>query len=200
MNDIEAAAAGIRGVESRGDYSYQQDVSADGGRDRKIGAYGIIQSKWPALVNSLGYTGADWQDRKMQDVVAKEALQRHYENLGTWELAVVAFRFGAPIARYLKEKGYVEPEAMEADGQARIAEYVRSVRRNDTRTQQPVEGRLKPPDPQAQNSPQLDRSQSIIRDRLIGMRNANRRAKEVDDGNNVEQQQGGDTDIPAATE
>lgn len=200
MNDIDAAASGIRAVESRGDYRYQQDFTADGARDRKVGAYGIVQSKWPTLTESLGYRGAQWQDPKMQDVIAKEALKRHYEQLGSWELAVVAFRFGSPVAQFLKESGYTEPESMESSGYGNVANYVRSVRRSETRIEQPVEGRLKPPEQDPTKSPQLDRAQSIIRDRLVGMRNANRNAKEVSDGSNEDIQQVGDTDVPAATQ
>ncbi len=199
MNGLEGAAAGIRAVESRGDYSYQQDFSADGARDRKIGAYGIVQSKWDGLVESLGYAGAKWDDRKMQDMVANKALQKHYDNLGSWELATIAFRFGTPVAQYFKDKGYTEPKDMEADGYGSIANYVRSVRRSDTRIEQPVEGRLGKQE-QPSVSPQLTKAQGVIRNNLVMMRNANKRAKEVGDGSNTGEQQDGNQDIPAATQ
>lgn len=178
MDTVEQAQQSIRTVESRGNYTHQQGVTVQGQRDRKVGAYGILESKWEGLVDSLGYQGARWDDRKMQDVVAREALTRYHTSLGSWELAVVAFRFGLPVARKLQKDGYTEPQDIEASGYPGVATYMRSVRRNEPKTQQPVEGSIPVPEEinmPPKKTPALNKAEGIIRDKLVFMRDAQRK-------------------------
>ena len=53
MHDLESAALAIRQMESANDYTRQQDIRANGQNDRKLGAYGILESTWDGLTVSL---------------------------------------------------------------------------------------------------------------------------------------------------
>ena len=175
MENVDQAMSAVRRLESNGNYRAQQRVNINGLLDYKVGAYGIVQSKWAGLAASLGYMNAGWQDRKMQDIIAKEKLEHDYKELGSWELAVVSFRYGMPIARHLIETENVEPEAIEMAGYEGIANYVRSAR-NFTKQDHPIEGKLRtgPVENEPKSSPKLRRSESIVKNQLVSMRNAQR--------------------------
>ena len=206
MDGLEKAAAAIRQMESANDYSRQQDIRANGSRDRKVGAYGLLESRWDALSTSLGYTGARWQDRKAQDVIAKEKLRRDYEATGSWELAIVAFRYGRQVAMHFKEQDIHQPKDMENAGYTTIGRYLRDTRRGVSDPEQTVEGTIRDleypkgpndgnvPEPQTQASPDRKRSEDIVRNKLVGMRDAQKR-RGVTNGDDSEQQQDGDTGV-----
>lgn len=181
MENINDAAAAIRSVESSGDYQRQQRVRVNGQVDTKVGAYGLLESRFRSLATDLGYANANWQDRKMQDIIAKEKLTRDYKALGSWELAVVAFRFGQPVAQQFREMGYSEPKDIELAGYPDISTYVRTIRDNGSAREQPVSGRLpEGPGPLAKKgpTPTRRRAEDIVRNQLVTQRNANRaRAK-----------------------
>ena len=203
MKDLESAAYAIRQMESANDYTRQQDIRVNGQNDRKVGAYGILESKWDALTVSLGYTGANWQDRKAQDVIAKEKLKRDYEALGSWELAVIAFRYGRAIANQFKEQGILQPKDMENAGYKGIGRYLRDTRRGVSDPERPIEGALPtmtPPNgvtPRAQPAPDLKRSEDIVRNRLVGMRDQQRKRGVTEDGSNSQEQQDGNQNVSA---
>ena len=200
MDNIEQARQAIRMMESNGSYNKQQDILIDGTRQRKVGAYGILESRWGVLASSLGYTNARWQDPKMQDLIATEKLTRAYEELGTWDLAVMSFRFGSPVARQMSEQGYTQPLDAEIDGNKEISDYMRAVNRM-VKTDVKVSGRMEKPQVEGQEkpSPALSKSQNIVKRTLVGMRNA-QRGREVPDGSEQDIEPVGDTDIPEGTE
>ncbi len=177
MNNIDQALSAVRMMESSGDYRSQQSVRIDGSVERKVGAYGFVESNWGALTEALGYPGARWTDRKMQDLVAREKLERDYKELGDWKLAVMAFRYGTPVARFAQEKGYTEPKDIELAGFPKVADYMRNVDKN-TKKDYSVEGKL-PQSPAgggpAKPNPTLGRAQNIVRSTLVSMRDAERK-------------------------
>jgi hypothetical protein len=181
IDNITNAAAAIRSVESSGDYQRQQRVRVNGQVDNKVGAYGLLESRFRTLATDLGYAKASWQDRKMQDMIAKEKLTRDYKALGSWDLAVIAFRYGQPVAQQFKQKGYVKPKDMELAGYPDISNYMRAVESNSSASGMPVSGRLPDgPGPLAKKGPNPTRrrAEDIVRNQLVTQRNADRaRAK-----------------------
>ena len=204
MKDLESAAYAIRRMESADDYQRQQDIRANGQNDRKIGAYGILESKWDGLAVSLGYTGARWQDRKAQDVIAKEKLLRDYKALESWELAVIAFRYGRPVADHFKEQGILEPKDMENAGYQGVGRYLRDTRRGVSDPERSIEGSLPTPPngqkPRTQPNPQRKRSEDVVRNRLLGMRDQQRKRGATTDGSDSTVEPVGNTDVPDITE
>ena len=204
MRDLESAAHAIRRMESADDYQRQQDIRANGQNDRKVGAYGILESKWDGLAVSLGYTGANWQDRKAQDVIAKEKLLRDYKALESWELAVIAFRYGRPVADHFKEQGILEPKDMENAGYKGVGRYLRDTRRGVSDPERSIEGSLPTPPngqkPRTQPNPQRKRSEDVVRNRLLGMRDQQRKRGATTDGSDSTVEPVGNTDVPDITE
>jgi hypothetical protein len=181
IDNITNAAAAIRSVESSGDYQRQQRVRVNGQVDNKVGAYGLLESRFRTLATDLGYANANWRDRKMQDMIAKEKLTRDYKALGSWDLAVVAFRYGQPVAQQFKQKGYSAPKDVELAGYPEISNYMRTIEANGSARNLPVSGRLPDgPGPLAKKGPNPTRrrSEDIIRNQLVQQRDADRaRAK-----------------------
>ena len=104
MEDVNAVAAAIRVVESNDDYRYQAATDISGTRTRKLGAYGIVQDRWEALASAAGIAGATWNDRGAQDYIARQSLQRNYEQLGDWTMAAVANRSRWTLTRLPMQK------------------------------------------------------------------------------------------------
>lgn len=177
MQTIEEAMEAVRTVESDRDYTRQQMVSVAGSTDTKLGAYGILKSKWAQLAADSGYAGADWHDPKAQDVIAREKLQRDYEQLGSWEMAALAFRYGTQAARALSKAGYIEPKSIEDAGYKNMGKYVRALRAQQPQTDAPVEGRLVEPVKKSaiSASPTNNRAEDIIRQQLRAMHNAQKK-------------------------
>jgi len=194
MEDLEAVAARIRAIESEDDYRYQQAFTSRDGNDYKVGAYGMRLSAFKQLADAAGIPQARWQDKGAQDYVAKEKLRRDYERLGSWDMAVVAFRFGTRAAEALTQRGYTTPEGIEAAGQKEIAEYLRGAKANEAQKRRKVTGRTGARTATKTN-PKGTRAQEVVRKQLYGLRNQQRRTGVMEDGGNEDVQQGGDTNI-----
>jgi hypothetical protein len=180
MNTVEDALSAIRTVESDSDYKRQQSVKVGEKRDRKLGAYGILESKWGGFAASMGYTGADWRDPTMQDKMARAKLERDYDELGDWTLAVVSFRFGLGAARAMKEANYFRAADVEMAGEKQIGRYMRDIDKTLPKTDRPV----MPTPPSSKPAPQdptLRRSEDVVRRHLYGMRNQQRLDKPVEE-------------------
>lgn len=184
MDNIKDAAHGIKIAESGGNYHHQQAVRVGGTKQRKVGAYGIIESRMAELTEAMGLDGADWRDRAVQDRIAEEFLSRAYGELEDMNLSVVAFRYGMPLARALKQQGAKKAGDIEAAGYNQAGQYLRNVQRNKPVGDMPVEGSLQPPEiaipgEQTQDgrsgTPNRRRAENIVRKNLVTMRNAQRR-------------------------
>jgi len=200
MESINQALSAVRMMESNGNYRAQQSVRVDGQVDRKVGAYGILESRWAGLAQSLGYDGARWQDRNMQDIIAREKLERDYKELGNWELSVLSFRYGMPLAKAMRDRGYTEPKDVELAGYKDAARYMRNVRRYQ-KEEFPVEGKL------AQSSsgtvsdanPTRKRSENIVRSMLVSMRDTEK-GRRGTNGSDEYIEQVGDSVVSDTTE
>lgn len=177
MNNIEEALQSIRTVESDGNYTRQQRVRVGGSEDTKVGAYGILESKWQRLAEVQGYAGANWRDPRAQDSIVRAKLQRDYEELGSWTMAALAFRYGTQAARALSNAGYIEPKDIEDAGQVKMGEYMRSLRDVTPATNMRVEGQLELPARSAAKnaSPANKRAEDIVRQQLRALHNAQKR-------------------------
>lgn len=173
MQSIEDTMAAIASVESGNDPWFVQGVLVGNQRDRKVGRYGVLSSRWTQLTNDLGYAGARWDDMTAQDTIVRKVLTKLHDELDDWTLSAVAFRYGLPVARLLKDRGALNPAAIEAAGYEQVGTYVRSLGRNE-RMVGPVQGRATgTPTPGAPTTTG-SRSEDIIRGHLVAMRNAQR--------------------------
>ena len=173
MNNVEETAASVRMVESDDDYRYQQDVSVGGENGQRLGAYGILASRWNELADAAGIGGATWTDRGAQDRIAREKLTRSYEALGDWTMAAVSFRYGLNIAQALTDRGATDPVSVAHAGYEDIANYMRALRDGIPQPESPVTGTLQSTKTQKTN-PKRKRADDIIRKQLVGLRNAQR--------------------------
>lgn len=178
MDSKETALNAIRVVESDNQYGYQRAVKVGGTRDRKVGAYGVLESKWPAIAETLGYGGADWRDPQVQDTLVGELLEMHYKELGSWELAAVALRFGGKAARGLKDRGYIEPQSVSQAGFSGVADHMRALRSNTPAPESPVIGQM--PQPGQENlgtNPSRVKAESVVRNQVLAMRDSQRKSR-----------------------
>lgn len=177
MDSKEAALSGIRIVESGGQYGYQRAVKVGGTRDRKVGAYGVLESKWPVIAETLGYQGADWRDPQVQDTLVGELLEMHYRELGSWELAAVAIRFGGKAARGLKNKGYIEPQSVSQAGFSGIADHMRALRSSTPQLDSPVIGEMPQKGTESLGTnPSRVKAESVVRNQVLAMRDSQRKS------------------------
>ena len=167
MAEVDIIAGALRMAESGDDYRYQQLASVGGESFRKVGAYGIIEKRWAELADAAGYAGADWRDPTIQDRIAKEKLTRDFELYGSWEAAVVAFRFGGQAA-----KAHVEN--IDYGDKAEVNSYVQSVKLKQNKTDRRVLGQVVVGE--KEKSPNLGRAEGIIRDKLVMMRDAQQKS------------------------
>lgn len=183
MNELKDTAHGIRMAETGGNYNNQIMVRVDGTKQRKVGAYGMLESKIGPLVEALGIPGADWHDRAVQDQIVNEYLTRAYKELENWDLAAVAWRYGMNLARHLKANNKTTPADIEDAGYKSQGKYLRGVQTNRPVRDVPLEGKLMAPqaaEPAAdtpdgrKSTPHRRRSEDIVRSALVGMRNAQR--------------------------
>jgi len=188
MNDLESTAAAIRTVESDNDYRRQQDARVGSGHDRKVGAYGILQSRFDALAEAAGYAGAAWESREVQDAIARQKLERDYEELGDWTLAAVAFRYGTPVARKLKQQGVNDAAGVSHAGHKQIGTYLRALRKSSPQTDLSVVGRATGAPQTA--PPARKQAERVVRNHLVAMRDQ-QRGRSVSDANGQEEQVNG---------
>ena len=193
--EIQALAAALRVTETGNNYAYQQLTSIGGTPHRRVGAYGFVEKRWGELTEAAGIPGADWRDRTAQDKIAREALRQNYERYGNWRAAVVAFRFGGKAA-----EAYVSGQ--DFTGRKDIDTYVSSVRAVEPNVGGPVKGILDADDG-GREAQTLTRAQSVIRDRLVMMRDNQTNEmgmEEVSDGSNEELVEVGDQGLPGGTQ
>jgi len=196
MDSKEAALSSIRIVESNGQYGYQRAVKVGGTRDRKVGAYGVLESKWPAIADRLGYGGANWRDPQVQDTIIGELLETHYKELGSWELAAVALRFGGKAARGLKAQGYIEPQSVNQAGFSGIADHMRALRGNTPQPESPVIGQM--PQEGQENlgtNPSRVKAESVVRNQVLAMRDSQRKSVAAELATEEEVLDGGDSGV-----
>lgn len=186
MNDLESTAAAIRIVESEEDYHRVQQAKVGAEIDRKLGAYGILQSKWDTLAEAAGYAGASWESKSMQDAIARQKLERDYEELGDWTLAAVAFRYGTPVARRLKDQGVNDAAGVSHAGHQQIGDYLKALRSSSPQPNLSVVGRATGSPKPASSARKA--SERVVRNHLIAMRDQ-QRAKGVIDDNGAPQEQ-----------
>jgi len=181
LGDIDIVAGAIRTVESDGDYNHQRLTSIGGERHRQVGAYGFVDKRWVELAAAAGYPGANWRDPTAQDRIAKAKLQRDFDKYGDWEAVAIAFRFGGATAKAYKDgRGFAQREEVEG--------YARKVRKLIPDTERRITGSMTPQTEQRQNHT-LTRAESVIRDQLVTMRDAQR--KGAPDGSNENIIEGG---------
>ena len=190
MADIDVVAQALRVAESDDDYRRQQLVSVGGERYRKVGAYGILDKRWTELAEAAGYAGADWRDPTAQDNIAKQKLRQDYETFGSWEAAVVAFRFGAQAA-----KAHVE--SVDHPARAEVDSYLSNVKRRMGNEDRKVIGKVVTSEPE--KNPNLSRAQKIVRDKLVMMRDMQQRGG-TDGSGNEELVEDGNQDVPGGVE
>jgi hypothetical protein len=198
MNTIEEALQALRVVESNGTYTRQQRVRVGGSEDTKLGAYGILKSKWQALAAASGYAGANWRDPQAQDSIARKKLERDYEELGSWDMAALAFRYGTQAARALSNVGYIEPKSVEDAGYPKMGAYMRALREQSPQPNMSVEGQLNSPSGKVTRSasPSDKRSEDIIRQHLRSLLNAQQSASAIADTDEVEDVEVEDMEVP----
>lgn len=180
MDDIDKVLQTLRTVESNDDYRYQRPVDVGGVPDRKIGAYGILASKWAQLADAAGIRGASWNDRGAQDYIARLKLTQDYQSLGDWNLAAISFRFGAKVAMALRERKLSEPASIEMAGAPEIADYMRRLKESRPSPELPVTGKLttgKTPQPETANPTKM-RADDILRKHLYLMRDSQKKMQE----------------------
>jgi hypothetical protein len=179
MDDIEKVLQSLRTVESNDDYRYQRPVDVDGVPDRKIGAYGILASKWAQLAEASGIRGATWNDRMAQDHIARWKVTQDYQRLGDWNLTAIGFRFGMKAAMGLLERKATEPATIEGLGVPEIAEYMRRFKEARPSPELPVTGRIKTgASPSEAPDPDSTRADNILRKHLYTMRDSQRKMNE----------------------
>jgi hypothetical protein len=188
MSDLESTAKAIRKVESDENYEYQQNAKVGSTYDRKVGAYGILQSRWEQLADAAGYSGAAWQSREVQDAIARQKLQRDYEELGDWTLAAVAFRYGTPVARKLKQQGVNDAAGVSHAGHKQIGTYLRALRKSSPQTDLSVVGRATGAPKAA--PPARKQAERVVRNHLVAIRDQ-QRGRSVSDANGQEEQVNG---------
>jgi len=111
--------AGIRAVESGGDYTIKGPPTLSG---RATGAYQFIDSTWG---NYGGYPSAYLAPPQVQDRRARQLMSAYHREFGRWDLVAVAWHAGPATARKVQR----DPSALKGIHDQNIAtsEYVRRV-------------------------------------------------------------------------
>lgn len=90
--EVHKFISSLRRHESNGRYDY-----TDADSDRR-GAYGITPENWRRWTTELGLTGAPWQSKQAQDMVAREKALQLYSRYGDWKLVALAWWGGTDLA------------------------------------------------------------------------------------------------------
>ena len=94
-----------------------------------LGAYGILDINWygtetqESWAEQAGYEGADINDPKAQDAVAKYKVQEFFNKFGSWDAVSVAWFAGDGTAKDLVETGTIDYSKADVNG-VDIKEYV----------------------------------------------------------------------------
>lgn len=118
-DELSRFMAGIRAVESGGDYTVRGPVTPYG---RASGAYQFIDSTW---ANYGGYRSAYLAPPSVQDRRARQLMSAYHREFGRWDLVAVAWHAGPDTARNVQH----DPSALRGvhDQNIATAEYVRRV-------------------------------------------------------------------------
>lgn len=95
---LHAFLTALRSAESGGQYA---NIAEDGRR----GAYGITPDNWQRWTSQLGLTGAPWQDKDAQDMVARKKATELYDRYGDWKLVALAWWGGTEFADEAAARG-----------------------------------------------------------------------------------------------
>jgi len=78
-----------------------------------LGGYGILDINWYGTDTQTAWTkmaeleGADINDPKAQDDVAKYMVQKYFDRFGSWDLVSIAWFAGDGVAQRLKDTGTI---------------------------------------------------------------------------------------------
>ena len=200
---VRAVMEGLRKTESNDDYAFQQRINSAEGYDYKVGAYGIVLSRWEGMAAAAGYPGADWRDRTAQDAVVSRRVTNDIDRFSiqypdtvddVGVLASVSFKYGASLASNMAERGITTVDKMKGvSGLEPVIEYVNGLDTGEV-VQQPSMVR----EPQKKTET-LTIAEDRIRETLVTMRDRDR-GRSVTDGSNEELIEDGNQGIPAGTE
>ncbi len=118
---VQAFLDAIKSVESGGNYQARNPISG------AYGAYQFIPRYWPERAAAAGIAGADIRDPAAQDRVARHMVTSYYRDLGSWELAAMAWMAPA-VAKKAKTQGIDNVSFSDSAGHD-IHDYVSKVNR-----------------------------------------------------------------------
>lgn len=201
---VQAVMEGLKQTESGGDYNKQQRIRTADGVDYKVGAYGILLSKWPAMAAAAGYPDARWQDRTAQDVVVGRRIDYDFQRFGAAYpdmqddlpmMASISFKYGAGLVTEMVDNGITTPDQMKGiKGLEPVIEYVGGLSTGDLIQQSPSLKKQKDEKPK-----NLTRAEDRIRQTLVAMRDSDRE-RGVSDGSDEEIIENGNQELPATAE
>lgn len=117
--ELQAFRLAIALTEGGGQVKYEQ-TSPDGAE----GAYQIMPEYWDWYSSNAGYPGADINDPRVQDAVARYWFNKNYNDLGSWELAAVAWFAGRTTAFEGKKNGFDSIKDIKDSTGTTIEQYV----------------------------------------------------------------------------
>jgi hypothetical protein len=94
-----------------------------------LGGYGILDINWygtdtqTAWTKMAGIEGADINDPKAQDAVAKYMVQKYFDRFGSWDLVSIAWFAGDGVAQRLKDTGTINWNVEDSKGTS-ISQYI----------------------------------------------------------------------------
>lgn len=72
---------------------------------KALGRYQIMSAIWPGWAAEAGIPGADWQDPKNQERVARHKMTEYYKRYGSWDLVAIAWFAGPGRANTAAQHG-----------------------------------------------------------------------------------------------
>jgi len=117
--ELQAFRLAIALTEGGGQVKYEQ-TSPDGAE----GAYQIMPKYWDWYSSKAGYPDADINDPRVQDAVARYWFNKNYNDLGSWELAAVAWFAGRTTAFEGKKNGFDSIKDIKDSTGTTIEQYV----------------------------------------------------------------------------
>lgn len=121
--ELQAFRLAIALTEGGGQVKYKQ-TSPDGAE----GAYQFMPKYWSEFAFKAGYgEDANIDDPRVQDAVARYWFNKNYNDLGSWELAAVAWFAGRSIAFEAKKNGFDSIKNISDSTGVTIEDYVNKV-------------------------------------------------------------------------